>query len=185
MQEQLNDTPSFPARSPGGDAVIDYAIGDSAIGRLLVARSANGVCAVLPGDNDTGLVDNLAEQFRGARLRECNTGLGGVLAAVLRVVDGAAGDAVDLPLDMGGTDFQRRVWAALRTIPPGETVSYGGIAERIGAVRAVRAVARACAANRLAVLVPCHRVVRADGSLAGYRWGAARKRALLAREARR
>jgi AraC family transcriptional regulator of adaptative response/methylated-DNA-[protein]-cysteine methyltransferase len=163
---------------------IRYALGCSPLGPVLVARSSTGICAVLFGEDDAALTDDLAGRFPGATLIPDATALADPLAAVLRRLDGH--DAAPLPpLDMGGSAFQRRVWQALQEIPPGRTASYRDVAERIGAPHAQRAIARACGANRLAVLVPCHRVVRADGGLSGYRWGAARKRALLAREAGR
>ena len=163
---------------------IRYATGRCALGPVLVAQSESGVCAVLFADDAASLPADLAARFAGAALTADPAGLAPVLKAVVRCID-AAGDAGGLPLDTGGTPFQRRVWQALREIPAGRTASYAEVAARIGSPNAVRAVARACAANRLAVLVPCHRVVRADGGLSGYRWGAARKAALLAREAGR
>lgn len=177
------------ARPQEGRTAIEYAVGDSVIGAVLVAMSADGICAVLPGDDAAATIADLDDRFDGRVTAASDTVLGGALASVLNHIDdprGVTGRAISgWPLDMGGTPFQRRVWQALQTIPAGSTASYGEIAAQIGVPGAVRAVARACAANRLAVLVPCHRVVRADGSLSGYRWGTARKRILLTREAAR
>lgn len=163
---------------------IRYTTGACEYGRVLVASSDAGICAILFDDDDQALAADLERRFPDASIRCDVAGLAAVLADVVRLVD-APGDDFDQPLDMGGTSFQRRVWRVLRSIPAGRTASYAEVAARIGAPRAARAVARACADNRLAVAVPCHRIVRADGSLSGYRWGVARKRALLAREAAR
>lgn len=164
---------------------IRYATGRCTLGAILVARSGAGLCAVLFGDDDASLTADLAARFADTPMASDETALAPALETVVRLVDARGGDADDVALDMGGTPFQRRVWQVLRDIPVGQTASYADVAARIGAPKAVRAVARACAANRLAVLVPCHRVVRADGSLSGYRWGIARKAALLARESGR
>jgi len=169
-------------RAGGPRQEIRFASGPCALGCVLVARSARGLCAILLGDEPAALASELAERFPAARLLADDTELAQQLAAVVRFVD-APQSGLDLPLDIRGTAFQQRVWQALRAIPPGRTVSYSEIAARLGMPKAVRAVAGACAANALAVAIPCHRVVRSDGGLAGYRWGIARKRALLAREA--
>jgi len=148
---------------------------------VLVAQSGRGVCAILLGDEPEALRRELQERFPAA-------GLSGGDAAVERLATRVAAfveapqAGLDLPLDIRGTDFQKRVWAVLRQIPPGRRLSYSEVAERLGAPQAVRAVARACAANALALAIPCHRVVRRDGGLSGYRWGVERKRALLERE---
>lgn len=161
---------------------LRFATGATSLGALLVATSGRGICAILMGDDADALVGDLRRRFPRRRLIE-----GGVQAEAL--ADRVAGiietpsRGLDLPLDVSGTVFQRRVWESLREIPAGTTASYAEIARRIGAPGAVRAVARACAANPVAVVIPCHRVVRSDGALSGYRWGAGRKRALLAREA--
>lgn len=160
---------------------IRYALGTGKFGRVLVARSAVGVCAVLFGDDDAALVADLGDRFAGVAIAPDAPALADDCDAVLSHIEKPK-TAFDRTLDMGGTPFQRRVWRALCAIPAGRTASYADIAAQIGAPQAARAVARACAANRLAVLVPCHRVVRRDGGLSGYRWGAARKRALLAHE---
>ena len=157
---------------------IRFAIGASALGRLLVARSERGVCAILPG----GDAVELRSRFPDAELIGDDAGLALELAAIAAFVDRPQ-RGLDLPLDAHGDDFQQRVWNALRDIPAGVTASYGDIARRIGEPRAARDVAAACAANPLAVAIPCHRVIKSDGSLSGYRWGVARKRVLLAREA--
>ncbi|HJR72727.1 MAG TPA: methylated-DNA--[protein]-cysteine S-methyltransferase [Luteimonas sp.] len=161
---------------------IRYAIGASVLGRLLVARSERGICAILPGRDDESLFAELRARFPDAEWISDQAGLELELAAVAAFVDRPQ-NGLDLPLDAHGDDFQQRVWNALRAIPAGATASYGEIARRIGEPRAAREVATACAANPLAVAIPCHRVIKSDGSLSGYRWGIARKRALLAREA--
>jgi AraC family transcriptional regulator of adaptative response/methylated-DNA-[protein]-cysteine methyltransferase len=148
---------------------------------VLVAATESGVAAVLIGDNEADLQSDLMQRFANSMLVPGGRELEPVVGAILdAIVDPSS--QPDVPLDLRGTAFQRRVWTALRAIPAGETRSYRQIADAIGAPRSVRAVAAACAANPVAVLVPCHRVVRADGSLAGYRWGLERKRELLARE---
>jgi AraC family transcriptional regulator of adaptative response/methylated-DNA-[protein]-cysteine methyltransferase len=148
---------------------------------VLVAHSERGVCAVLLGDDPAALVRDLGARYPKALLRPGEADFAHVLAAAVRLIDEPA-RGLQLPLDIRGTAFQQRVWAALRTIPAGARISYGELAQRIGTPRAVRAVARACGANPLAVAVPCHRAVDAKGGLAGYRWGLERKRALLERE---
>ena len=164
-----------------GPAAIRFATGRSSLGAVLVAASERGVCAILMGDDAGALAGDLAVRFPRARLIDGDAKTEAMVAEVVGAIE-APRRGLDLPLAIGGTAFQRRVWQALRAIPAGATASYGEIARRIGAPGAARAVARACAANPLAVAVPCHRVVRNDGTLSGYRWGAARKRALLARE---
>ncbi len=160
----------------------NWTTGDCALGRCLVAQSERGVCAVLPGDNDAALLDDLRRRFPNAELREGDPDFCQQMAEIFAHLDDSR-RPVSLPLDLQGTAFQLQVWQALRQIPVGETRSYRRVAEHIGQPRAVRAVAGACAANSLAVIVPCHRVVREDGALSGYRWGTARKAQLLAREA--
>jgi AraC family transcriptional regulator of adaptative response/methylated-DNA-[protein]-cysteine methyltransferase len=161
---------------------VQYGFGDSALGSVLVARSGEGVCAVLFGDDADALAADLATRFPHAHLRRDDDAMRADTRAVADFIQTPAQDP-QLPLDIRGTAFQRRVWSALRTIPRGATASYADIAARIGAPASVRAVAGACAANPLALLVPCHRVVRGDGGLSGYCWGIERKRALLQREA--
>jgi AraC family transcriptional regulator, regulatory protein of adaptative response / methylated-DNA-[protein]-cysteine methyltransferase len=161
---------------------LDYAIGRCSLGSILVARSERGVRAILLGDEPDSLIEELAQRFPLDRLVRCDGAFEKLVAQVIELTE-APGRPLDLLLDVRGTAFQQRVWQALRDIPAGSTATYSDIATRIGAPRAVRAVARACAANPLAVAIPCHRIVRTDGGLSGYRWGVERKRALLEREA--
>jgi AraC family transcriptional regulator, regulatory protein of adaptative response / methylated-DNA-[protein]-cysteine methyltransferase len=169
-------------RSGGEGASIRFAVGDCSLGSILVTTSDRGVCALQLGDDPDALVRDLQDRFPKARLIGGDTGFEQLVAKVVGSIE-APGLGLDLPLDVRGTAFQQRVWQALRAIPAGATVTYTEIAKRIGAPRAVRAVAQACAANALAVAIPCHRVVRTHGALSGYRWGVQRKRALLDREA--
>jgi AraC family transcriptional regulator of adaptative response/methylated-DNA-[protein]-cysteine methyltransferase len=169
-------------RAGGADAQIRFAIGQCALGAILVAASARGVCAILLGDDPHALARDLQDRFPRADLVGGDADFERVVAKVVGFVE-APRLGLDLPLDIRGTAFQQRVWQALLAIPPGSTVTYTDLAQRIGAPRAVRAVAGACAANLLAVAIPCHRVVRIGGDLSGYRWGVERKRALLDREA--
>jgi AraC family transcriptional regulator of adaptative response/methylated-DNA-[protein]-cysteine methyltransferase len=161
---------------------IRYAIVTSSLGNILVARSEGGVCAILLGDDAAALKRELRERFPAAALREDAAGLATVAAQARALIESPAAAEFDLPLDLRGTPFQDRVWRALREIPVGSAASYAQIAARIGAPGSARAVAQACGANPVAVAIPCHRVVRSDGALSGYRWGAQRKRALLQRE---
>ena len=166
----------------GGDGVtIRFAVAQCSLGAILVAQSERGICAILMDDDPAVLVKDLQDRFPKAHLIGGDADFEQLVARVIGFVEAPA-IGLDLPLDLRGTAFQERVWQALRKIPVGSTLSYADIAARIGAPRAVRAVARACAANRLAVAVPCHRVVRQDGTLSGYRWGVERKRELLRRE---
>jgi AraC family transcriptional regulator, regulatory protein of adaptative response / methylated-DNA-[protein]-cysteine methyltransferase len=160
---------------------IRFKIGDSALGPVLVAASEKGVCAILFGEDSKTLTRDLQDRFPEAQLAGGEEDLAPTLAKVVSLID-APVQALEAPLDMRGTEFQQRVWRALQDIPVGATASYKQIATSIGSPKAVRAVAGACAANALAVAIPCHRVVRSDGGLSGYRWGVARKRSLLARE---
>lgn len=171
-------------RSGGANTGIRFAIGECSLGAILVAASELGVCAILMGDDPDALARDLQDRFPRADLIGGDAGFEQLVAKVVGFVE-APGLGLDLPLDVRGTAFQQRVWQALREIPAGNTVSYSEIAQRVGAPKAVRAVAGACAANALAVAIPCHRVVRNDGGLSGYRWGVERKRALLEREANR
>ncbi len=168
-------------RAGGADLKLHYATSRCSLGSILVARSARGLCSILLGDDAKALLRELRERFPAAQLLAGDKRFGQQVARVVRFVD-APRLGLKLPLDVRGTAFQQRVWQALRTIPVGSTASYADIARSIGAPRAVRAVAQACAANPLAVAIPCHRVVKRDGALSGYRWGVARKRALLERE---
>ncbi|MCB1746036.1 MAG: bifunctional DNA-binding transcriptional regulator/O6-methylguanine-DNA methyltransferase Ada [Gammaproteobacteria bacterium] len=169
-------------RDGGAGETIRFAVGQCALGSILVAATARGLCAIALGDEPQALVHELEDRFHRAELVGGDPAFEATVARVIGFVEEPR-RGLDLPLDIRGTAFQERVWQALAAIPPGRTVSYGEIAAAIGQPAAVRAVAGACAANTLAVAIPCHRVVRADGSLSGYRWGVARKRALLAREA--
>jgi len=181
-QQVLGMTPTI-YRAGGADADIRFAVGECSLGSILVARSELGVCAILLGDDPDALARNLQDRFPRATLIGGDAEFEQLVAQVVGFVE-APGLGLDLPLDVQGTAFQRRVWQALQEIPAGSTASYSEIAGRIGSPKAVRAVAQACAANALAVAIPCHRVVRTDGGLSGYRWGVERKRALLEREAR-
>jgi len=168
-------------RSGGADTVIRFAIAECSLGAVLVAVSERGVCAISLGDDPDTLARDFQDRFPQAELIGGDAGFELLVAKVVGFVE-APRLGLDLPLDVRGTAFQQRVWQALREIPVGRTVSYTELAKRIGAPKSVRAVAGACAANTLAVAIPCHRVVRSDGRLAGYRWGVERKRALLDRE---
>jgi AraC family transcriptional regulator of adaptative response/methylated-DNA-[protein]-cysteine methyltransferase len=169
-------------RAGGTNTEIRFAVGECWLGSILVAASARGVCAILMGDDPDRLTRDLQDRFPRASLIGGDAEFERLVAKVIGLVE-APRVGLDLPLDIRGTAFQQRVWRALRTIPPGATLSYSDIAERIGSPKSVRAVARACAANPLAVAIPCHRVVRSNGGTSGYRWGTERKRALLDREA--
>ena len=169
-------------RKGGQDAEIRFALGQCALGAILVAQSGRGICAISLGDDPEALLRELQDRFPQARLIGDDAEFKALVARVVGFVE-APGIGLDLPLDIRGTAFQERVWQALRQVPPGETVSYAEIARRIGQPKSVRAVAQACAANKIAVAIPCHRVVRNDGALSGYRWGVERKRALLENEA--
>ena len=168
-------------RQGGAHVDIHFAIAESSLGAVLVARSPRGICAILLGDDPEALIRDLQDRFPKANLIGGDSGFEDLVARVLAFIDAPA-LGLDLPLDIRGTAFQQRVWQALREIPVGTTASYTEVAERIGAPKSVRAVAQACAANALALAIPCHRVVRNDGGLSGYRWGVARKRELLDRE---
>jgi AraC family transcriptional regulator of adaptative response/methylated-DNA-[protein]-cysteine methyltransferase len=179
--DMLGMTPS-QYRTGGANEKIKFAVGQTSLGAILVASSKKGVAAILLGDDPDELVRNLQDRFPRAHLVGADRDYEALVARVVGLVE-APRIGLDLPLDVRGTAFQRRVWQALQEIPVGVTVSYTEIARRIGAPRAARAVAGACAANHLAVAIPCHRVVRNDGSLSGYAWGIERKRDLLDREA--
>jgi methylated-DNA-[protein]-cysteine S-methyltransferase/AraC family transcriptional regulator of adaptative response/methylated-DNA-[protein]-cysteine methyltransferase len=166
----------------GAPEDIAFAIGSSNLGTVLVARSTHGVCAILIGSNDAELTADLALRFPESALARDDRKLNGDLEKILRFIEVPA-QGLDLELDVHGTPFQRRVWDALCAIPSGRTVTYAALARRIGEPSAVRAVANACTANAVALAIPCHRVIRSDGTLSGYRWGVERQRALLAREA--
>ena len=167
-------------RAGGQGELIGFAIGQSELGLVLVARAARGICAILLGDDPELMREELHARFPRAEIA-ADVALGEDLGAVIAHIEHPAA-SFSLPLDIRGTAFQRRVWEALRAVPPGETRVYSQIAEGLGQPHAVRAVAGACAANPFAVVVPCHRIVAKDCGLAGYRWGLVRKQALLARE---
>ncbi len=177
----LGMTPS-QYRAGGANEEIKFAVGQTSLGAILVASSTKGVASILLGDDPDALVRDLQDRFPKARLIGMDREYEALIARVCGFVE-HPDVGLDLPLDVRGTAFQRRVWQALQEIPVGERVSYAEIARRIGAPSSTRAVAGACAANRLAVAIPCHRVIRSDGDLAGYRWGIERKRALIQKEA--
>jgi AraC family transcriptional regulator of adaptative response/methylated-DNA-[protein]-cysteine methyltransferase len=176
----LGMTPSV-FRAGGNGTTIRFAVGQTSLGAILVAASEKGVCAIQFGDDADALVRNLQDRFPKAQLIGGDAEFEQMVARVVGLIEAPA-QGHDLPLDVRGTAFQHQVWQALREIPAGTTASYAEIAARIGQPKAVRAVAQACGANEIAVVIPCHRVVRRDGSTLGYRWGVARKQALLARE---
>ncbi len=170
----------YRAGAPG--ETLHFAIGQCSLGAILVASSAKGVVAILIGDDPDALARDLQDRFRHAQLVGADAGYEMLVAKAIGLVE-TPGTGLDLPLDIRGTSFQQKVWQALRQVPVGRTATYSQIAASIGAPGSVRAVAGACAANPLAIAIPCHRVVRTDGSLSGYRWGVERKRALIEREA--
>jgi AraC family transcriptional regulator of adaptative response/methylated-DNA-[protein]-cysteine methyltransferase len=178
----LGMTPS-KYRAGGIRTDIRFAVGECSLGSILVAQSDRGICAILLGNDPDSLARNLQDQFPQANLIGGDASFEHLVAKVVGFVEAPA-LGLDLPLDVRGTAFQKRVWQSLRKIPVGSTASYTDIAKLIGSPKSVRAVAQACGANALAVAIPCHRVVRNDGALSGYRWGVVRKRALLEKEAR-
>jgi AraC family transcriptional regulator of adaptative response/methylated-DNA-[protein]-cysteine methyltransferase len=169
-------------RAGGTNVTIRFAVGQCSLGAILVAQSERGICAILLGEDPEQLVRDLQDQFSKATLIGGDSQFEQLVAQVVGFME-APSLGLKLPLDVQGTAFQERVWRALREIPPGKTATYSQVAARIGQPKAVRAVAQACAANHLAVAIPCHRVVRRNGELSGYRWGVERKRELLKREA--
>jgi AraC family transcriptional regulator, regulatory protein of adaptative response / methylated-DNA-[protein]-cysteine methyltransferase len=173
--------PSVTASPP--EEILRFSTADCSLGVVLVAMSAAGICSIILGDGATGLPQILQARFPHARLIQAGTEGAEWLVKILRRIENPTLPS-DLPLDVRGTGFQKRVWSALCEIPSGTTLSYAQVAAKIGCPKAVRAIAGACAANHIAVIIPCHRVIRSDGKLSGYRWGAERKRALLEREAR-
>lgn len=183
-RESLGMTPQAYRRG-GADERIRFAVGQCALGAILVAATDRGVCAISLGDEPEALLRELQDRFPHATLVGADPDFEAMVARVVGWLEspGRRSDAFDaLPLDIRGTAFQQRVWAAVRAIPPGTTITYTELAQRLGLPRSVRAVAAASAANTLALAIPCHRVIRRDGSLAGYRWGIERKRALIDRE---
>jgi AraC family transcriptional regulator of adaptative response/methylated-DNA-[protein]-cysteine methyltransferase len=179
----LGMTPSR-YRAGGSGEAIHFAVAECSLGALLVAATGKGICAILLGDDPEPLVRDLQERFPKAELLGAEPGFERTVAQVVAFAE-APRIGLDLPLDVRGTAFQQRVWQALRQVPAGQTVSYAELAERLGMPQGARAVAGACAANPVAIAIPCHRVVRNDGALSGYRWGVERKRTLLEREAGR
>jgi len=176
----LGMTPSA-YRAGGADTAIQFAVSACSLGTVLVAQSAKGVCAILLGESPELLAYDLKQRFPKADICAGDSAFEDVIARVTTLID-KPGQGLGLPLDVRGTAFQKRVWKALQRIPAGETISYTSLAKRLGVPKAIRAVAGACAANTIAVAIPCHRVLRNDGTLAGYRWGIERKRALLKKE---
>ena len=187
MPNAVSDVSSRAVNAPESELKknvekIDYATGQSVLGTVLVARSRDGVCAILIGSGSKELKDDLAIQFNNSKLTQDDRKLRNDLQKVIRFI-AARTRSLDLTLDMRGTHFQKRVWTALCGVPSGSTITYAALAARIGEPKAVRAVANACAANAIALAIPCHRVIRKDGTFSGYRWGEERKRMLIAREA--
>jgi AraC family transcriptional regulator of adaptative response/methylated-DNA-[protein]-cysteine methyltransferase len=169
-------------RNGGPATAIRFALSECSLGSILVAASAKGICAILMGDDPDALLQELQDRFPRAAFAPGDAAFETSIAKVVALID-TPRTGLDLPLDIRGTAFQQRVWQALCEIPPGSTASYTEIAKKIGAPKAVRAVAQACAANPIAVAIPCHRILRNDGGISGYRWGVERKRSLLKREA--
>lgn len=182
VSEKLGMTPAVYKKG-GKDVQIEYAIVQTDLGKLLVAKTEKGICAVSFGDDNETLFENLQKEFSKAEIVENDKSLKVFIEAILANLAGN-NKTLDLPLDIQATAFQMRVWEALRKIPYGETVSYSEIAEKLGSKNAVRAVATACASNRVALVIPCHRVIGKNGNLSGYRWGVERKKALLEKEKR-
>jgi AraC family transcriptional regulator of adaptative response/methylated-DNA-[protein]-cysteine methyltransferase len=180
VSEKLGMTPKTYANK-GKNMKINYVITDCKLGKLLVARTAKGVCAVTFGDDAETLAENLRKEYANAEIEENNAGLKDYVEAIIGNLDGTL-KTLDLPLDLQATAFQMRVFDILRKIPYGETVSYSDVADALGNKNAVRAVATACASNRVALVIPCHRVVGKGGNLSGYRWGVERKKAILEKE---
>ena len=180
VSEKLGMTPKTYAKK-GANIKINYTITDCDLGKLLVARTEKGVCAVTFGDDSEDLAVNLFNEYSNAEIKENNASLKDYVEAILTNLQGA-NKTLNLPTDLQATAFQMRVWDILRKIPYGETASYQQVAEKLGNKNAVRAVATACASNRVALVIPCHRVVRSNGELSGYRWGIERKKQLLEQE---
>lgn len=181
-RDGLGMQPSRLARGAGGET-ITWASSSSSLGRILVAATPQGLCAILLGDEEEALRLELAQRFPAARLVPAGPEFQHTMEQIIALVDQGT-PPENLPLDLRGTLFQHQVWTALRAIPPGETLTYGQLAQKIGRPGAARAVGSACGANPAAVLVPCHRAIAADGGLGGYRWGLERKQTLLQRERR-
>jgi AraC family transcriptional regulator of adaptative response/methylated-DNA-[protein]-cysteine methyltransferase len=167
----------------GENSELRFAVGECSLGSILVAATEKGIAAILLGDDPEELVHQLEDNFPKAKLIGGDRAFEATMARAVGLIESPA-KGLNIPLDIRGTAFQHRVWRALREIPVGQTATYAEIAERIGMPKAVRAVASACAANKIAVAIPCHRIVRQNGALSGYRWGVDRKRALINREQR-
>jgi AraC family transcriptional regulator of adaptative response/methylated-DNA-[protein]-cysteine methyltransferase len=178
---QLGMTPATYGKG-GRGAVINYTTAATSLGRLLVAATSKGVCSVMLGDTETSLRTSLSDEFPAAEIHHDEKMLGSSVRAIVEQLKNK-NPHIDLPLDIRATAFQKQVWEQLRAIPYGQTASYSDVAKAIGQEKAVRAVARACATNPVALVIPCHRVIREDKSLGGYRWGLERKKQLLEREA--
>jgi len=178
--ERLGMTPAVYKKG-GKGMKIRYTIADSPLGKLMVAATERGICAVSFGDDESSLRDELSQEFFAAEIEESDRGLKDGVKTILKSLDGEK-TILTLPLDLRASAFQMRVWSELRKIPYGETRSYGEIAKAVGDPKAVRAVARACATNPVALVNPCHRVIGADGKLSGYRWGIERKKKILEHE---
>jgi len=183
MKTRSFSTFKYNFRAPGSqvEGPIRFAVGQTVLGRILVGRSQRGICAIFLGEDAQTLRDQLAAEFPSIELQADQGSLQRELSQVIGFIDKDQSEGV-INLDIGGTEFEQKVWQALCGIPAGKTRSYGDVARDLGVPEAVRAVAGACAANVLAIAIPCHRVVRSDGSISGYRWGIERKRALLAEE---
>lgn len=180
-KDALPVTPQAKSMTMPAD-ILSYAVADCELGKVLIARGAKGVCSILLGDSADELVEDLADRFPQATLIPSDATVKDDLETLLRYIEKPT-DGLHLTLDMRGTSFQRRVWEKLKAIAVGRTVSYMELAQWIGPLTNPRAVANACAANPIALAIPCHRVVRSNGDLAGYRWGIERKRALIQKEA--
>lgn len=180
-KDMLGMTP-VQFRGGGTGVAIRFTVARSSLGLVLIAATLRGICSVRFGESEAALAEELCTSFPNARIEPADDDFAADVRAVISAID-HPGAAPDLPLDIRGTAFQQRVWQALREVPAGHTVSYARLAARAGNPNAVRAAGSACGANPVAVLVPCHRALRSDGSLGGYRWGLDRKRALLAKEA--
>lgn len=178
---QLLGMPARDYKTGAAGSAIRFALGQCSLGAIAVAQSQHGVCAILLDDDPQAVLQQLQDLFPHAQLIGDDPNFANLVAHVVAVIEQPS-IGLSLPLDIQGTAFQERVWQALRNIPPGTTISYTELAQRIGSPKAVRAVANACGANKLAVAIPCHRVVRQSGELGGYRWGLARKQQLLQRE---
>lgn len=184
MKTSSYSTFKYNFRTPGAqiEGPIQYAIGKTVLGRVLVGRSQRGICAIFLGDDEPALHKELTDAFPGVEMIAALSTLHREVNQVVAFIDKDTADGI-IDLDIGGSPFQQKVWQMLCGIPAGQTRSYREVAEHMGVPEAVRAVAGACAANVLAIAIPCHRVVRSDGSISGYRWGIERKRTLLAEEA--